>query len=145
VIPGKMQGEDLTALLAEEDPPQRHVFTSGIPAGMLAGNNRFLLVVAGDDDQRALYDVNEDEDGDNSDEPWEEEDHDQIRDHPDASEHLYRSLLAEAGGTFPDFDENGAVRPLPEREDDDELDADEEDLPSDEDETPGNDPNRRDT
>jgi arylsulfatase A-like enzyme len=144
-IPGKMDGEDLTALLDEEDPPQRHFFTSGIPAGMLAGNNRFLLVVAGDNDQRALYDVDEDDDGENSDEPWEEEDHDQIRDHPAANERLLNALLAEAGGTLPDFDANGAVRPLPEQEDDDELDADEEDLPSDEDETPGNDPNRRDT
>ena len=43
VIPGKMDGEDLTALLEDEDPPKRHFFTSGIPAGMLAGNNRWLL------------------------------------------------------------------------------------------------------
>ena len=145
VIPGKMDGEDLTALLDEEDPPRRHYFTSGIPAGALAGNNRFLLVIAGDNDQRALYDVDEDDDGHNKDEPWEEEDHDQIRDHPEATEKLLAALEAEAGGTLPDFTVNGALRPLPEQEDDDELDADEEDLPSDEDETPGNDPNRRDT
>lgn len=143
-IPGKMDGEDLTALLEDEDPPKRHFFSSGIPAGMLAGNNRWLLVVAGDDRQKALYDGDEDDDGDGGD-PWEEEDRDQILDHPSASERLLAFLLAEAGGTFPDFDDTGAVRPLPEREDDDELDADEEDLPSDEDETPGNDPNRRDT
>jgi hypothetical protein len=111
---------------------------------MLAGNNRWLLVVAGDDRQRALYDGDEEDDGEGGD-PWEEEDHDQILDHPTASQTLLNVLLAEAGGTFPDFDADGAVRPLPEKEDDDELDADEEDLPSDEDETPGNDPNRRDT
>ena len=143
-IPGKMDGEDLTALLEEEDPPRRHFFTSGIPAGMLAGNNRWLLVVAGDNTQRALYDGDEDDDGEGGD-PWEEEDHDQILDHPTASERLFNILLSEAGGTFPAFDDTGAVRPLPEAEDDDELNADEEDLPSDEDETPGNDPNRRDT
>jgi arylsulfatase A-like enzyme len=145
VIPGKMDGEDLTALLADEDPPQRHFFTSGMPTGMLAGNNRFLLVVAGDNDQRALYDVEGEDDGENSDEPWDEEDHDTIRDHPSANERLLNALFAEAGGTLPDFNEDGAIRPVPEQEDDDELDADEEDLPSDEDETPGNDPNRRDT
>jgi arylsulfatase A-like enzyme len=144
VIPGKMDGEDLTALLDDEDPPKRHVFTSGIPAGMLAGNNRWLLVVAGDDRQKALYDGDEEDDGD-GDDPWDEEDHDQIRDNPGPSERLMAALLAEAGGTFPDFGQTGAIRPLPEKEDDDELDADEEDLPSDEDETPGNDPNRRDT
>jgi arylsulfatase A-like enzyme len=144
-IPGKMDGEDLTALLDEEDPPQRHVFTSGIPAGMLAGTNRWLLVVAGDNDQRALFDADEDDDGENDDEPWEEEDRDQIREHPAATERLLAALTAAGGGTLPDFDENGAIRPLPEAEDDDELDANEEDTPSDEDESPGNDPNRRDT
>ena len=144
VIPGKMDGEDLTALLEDEDPPKRHFFSSAIPAGMLAGNNRWLYVVAGDNRQKALYDGDEEDDGE-GDERWEEEDHDQIRDHPTASERLFNILQAEAGGTFPDFDETGAVRPRPEAEDDDELDADEEDLPSDEDESPGNDPNRRDT
>jgi hypothetical protein len=143
-IPGKMDGEDLTALLEDEDPPKRHFFSSGIPAGMLAGNNRWLLVVAGDDRQKALYDGDEEDDG-HGDDPWDEEDHDQILDHPSASERLFAFLLAEAGGTFPDFDDRGAIRPLPEKEEDDQLDADEDDLPSDEDETPGNDPNRRDT
>ena len=143
-IPAKMDGEDLTALLEDEDPPRRHYFTSGSPAGMLAGDNRWLLVVAGDNRQKALYDGDEEDDG-HGDDPWDEEDHDQILDHPADSERLFNALLAEAGGTFPDFDERGAVRPRPEAEDDDQLDADEDDVPSDEDETPGNDPNRRDT
>ena len=141
-IPGKMDGEDLTALLEDEDPPRRHFTTSGIPAGMLAANNRFLLVVAGDDDHRALYDSNEEDDGD-GDHPWEEEDHDQIREHTGASERLYAALLAEAGGAFPRFDETGAVRPHVERDRSDEVTEDDQDLPSDEDETPGNDPTSR--
>ena len=141
-IPGKMDGEDLNALLEDEDPPRRHFTTSGIPAGMLAANNRFLLVVSGDDDHRGLYDSNEDDDGE-GDDPWEEEDHDQIREHTGASERLYAALLAEAGGAFPRFDENGAVRPHVERDRSDEVTEDDQDLPSDEDETPGNDPTSR--
>jgi len=139
VVPGKMDGEDLTALLEDEDPPRRDYFTSGIPTGMLAGNDRWLLVVSGDNDEKALYDADEDDDGQNSDEPWEEEDHDQIRDHPEASETLYAALLAAAGGTIPEFDENGAIRPSPER-DDDECDSDEIALPDDEAENPDAEP-----
>jgi arylsulfatase A-like enzyme len=142
VTPGKMAGEDLTALLHDEDPRRRHFFTSGIPAGMVAGNNRWLLVVTGDDRRRALYDQEEEDDG-HGDDPWDEEDFNQIRDHPEASEKLLNALLAEAGGTFPDFDDQGAVRPHVERDRNDEVESDQDDLPSDEDETPGNDPNSK--
>ena len=145
IIPGKMDGEDLTALLEDEDPPKRHFFIVRHPGRdarrqqPLAARRRRRRSPAGalrrrrGGRRRRRRPL-----GGGGPRP-DPRPPDRLRAAADASCWPRRAARSPTS-TRPA--RSGRCR---RREDDDELDADEEDLPSDEDETPGNDPNRRDT
>ncbi len=64
-VPGKMDGEDLTQLfrgVEDEDLYERPAFTTITGTVMLAGNKRFLAVVDRKDQERWLYDDEEEDD-----------------------------------------------------------------------------------
>ncbi|MEX1142056.1 MAG: sulfatase-like hydrolase/transferase [Thermoleophilaceae bacterium] len=114
-IPGRMDGEDLTALLDDEDPPKRKAFMAATITKIAAGDPRWLMLTDMDKAGIQLHDFDEDNDKDD------DERENVVRKYPQVVEELWKVPLAVGQGTLPDFDANGAVRPLPE---DDDLDDD---------------------
>ncbi|HEY6780133.1 MAG TPA: sulfatase-like hydrolase/transferase, partial [Thermoleophilaceae bacterium] len=113
-VPGKMDGEDLTQLFRgvdDEDLYERPAFTTVTGTVMLAGNKRFLAVVDRKDQERWLYDDEE------------EDDHTRFEnaagDNPGPLQDLSAALGVAAGGTLPEWGPDGTERPLPEQADDD--------------------------
>jgi arylsulfatase A-like enzyme len=121
--PGRMDGEDLTALLDDEDPPKRGAFMCASVCDFVAGDPRWLMVsdMAGDEKQLRDFD-NENSDFED------EEDENVVRKHPLVVEELWKVPLAAAGGTFPVFGADGPIRPPIEDEDadDDGIEDDDE-------------------
>lgn len=121
--PGKMSGEDLTALWDRDDLPGRAYFTTAIDSHVVVGDRRWLLIGRTDEDRWRLYET-EDED-----KP------DEIRSEtvksPTVLSTLRRYALTAAGGTLPEFDEDSAFRPEP-PEDKDKVVADDGTLDEDE-------------
>lgn len=121
--PGRMDGEDLTALLDDEDPPKRPAFMCASITSIAIGDPRWLMLTDFKGDERRLHDF-DNEDSDNED----DEEENVVRKHPPVVAELERVPLAAAQGTYPNFDEESAVRPPPEdddKDDDDIEDADE--------------------
>lgn len=114
-IPGRMDGEDLTALLDDEDPPKRPAFMSACITKLALGDPRWLMTTDMDRSDIFLHDFDEDNEKDD------DERENVVRKYPDVVAELWKAPLAAAQGTLPDFDENGAVRPPPE---DNDLDDD---------------------
>ncbi len=113
-VPGKMDGEDLTQLfhgVDDEDLHERPAFTTVTGTVMLAGDKRFLAVVDRKDQERWLYDDEE------------EEDHTRFEnaagDNPGDLQRLSQELAIAAGGTLPEWGPDGTERPLPEQAKDD--------------------------
>ena len=121
--PGRMDGEDLTALLDDEDPPKRLGFMCASVTDLAVGDPRWLMVTDTQGDQKTLHDF-DNEDSDHED----DEQENVVRKHPPVVEELWKVPLAAAGGTFPDFGEDAPVRPPLEDEDadDDGIEDDDE-------------------
>jgi arylsulfatase A-like enzyme len=112
--PGRMDGEDLTALLDDEDPPKRPAFMCASVTSIAVGDPRWLMTMDMEGDGRTLHDFdNEDSDHDDDDEE------NVVRKHPPVVAELEKVPLAAAQGTYPLFDGESAVRPLPEDDDKD--------------------------
>ncbi len=111
-IPGRMDGEDLTALLDDEDPPKRPAFMCASITQVAVGDPRWLMVMDMEGDERQLHDF-DNEDSDMEDDETENV----VRKHPPVLAALEKVPLAAAQGTYPFFDDESAVRPPPEDDD----------------------------
>jgi arylsulfatase A-like enzyme len=125
--PGRMDGEDLTALLDDEDPPKRNAFMCASVSDIAVGDPRWLMVTDTQGDEKSLHDF-DNEDSDNED----DEEENVVRKHPPVVEELWKVPLAAAGGTFPTFDADGVVRPPVEDDDADDDGIEDNDETSDE-------------
>lgn len=122
--PGRMDGEDLTALLDDEDPPKRRAFMSASITSIAAGDPRWLMVTDLNGDEKRLHDYDDESDDD--------EEENVVRKHPLVVEELWQVPLAAAQGTMPLFGDDAAVRPPPEDDDADDDGIEDADETSDE-------------
>ena len=125
-IPGKMDGEDLTALfdgVDEEDLPDREKFITAVGSMIIVRDNRWLMVADRQEIERRLYDDDE-EAGDDDEKRYD----DVAADEPGVLTDLSMIAVAAAGGTLPEFGPDGALRPPPQRGDDD---SDDDRIPND--------------
>ncbi|HEX2071535.1 MAG TPA: sulfatase-like hydrolase/transferase [Thermoleophilaceae bacterium] len=125
--PGRMDGEDLTALLDDEDPPKRHAFMCASVTKVAVGDPRWLMLMDIQGDERELHDF----DNENSDNEDDDEEN-VVRKHPPVVAELEKVPLAAAQGTYPRFDDESAVRPPPEDDDKDDDGIDDNDETNDE-------------
>jgi arylsulfatase A-like enzyme len=126
-IPGKMQGEDLTALfddVDEDDLPDRPKSITAVGSNIIVRDNRWLMVTDREEIERRLYDDDEETDDENDDKRYD----DVANDEPGVLTDLSLVAVTEAGGTLPEFGPAGALRPAPERGDDD---RDDDGIPND--------------
>lgn len=126
--PGRMAGEDLTAILDDEDVPERPSWTTAIDTMVMVGDGRYVMVADLALQDRRLYDA---EDVDDEDDPGDVED--VTRDEPEILDRLWAAAATAAGGTLPEFGATGVIPPrIPddddearrEREEGDDADAD---------------------
>jgi arylsulfatase A-like enzyme len=124
-IPGKMAGEDLTALwddVDEEDLYDRPFNVTAAGENIIVQDKRWLVVADREEIERRMYDDDEEV----------EDDITRYQDiaNEDTGKLTELSLVAltVAGGTLPEFGPDGALRPLPERGDDD---SDSDGIPND--------------
>jgi arylsulfatase A-like enzyme len=118
-IPGKMDGEDLTALfddVDEEDMPDRPKFITAVGSNIIVRDSRWLMVADREEIERRLYD--DDEEADDDDKRYD----DVANDEPGVLTELSQIAVAAAGGTLPEFGPDGALRPPRDRGDDDKDD-----------------------
>lgn len=95
--PGRMEGEDLTAFLDDEDPPHRNTFNSLIGTTAIVGDDDdYMLVADLEQQQRQVYD----EDGDN-----------ETSGEASRLASLWSTAVAAAGGTMPEFGDDAPLRP----------------------------------
>ena len=124
-VPGKMRGEDLTALfddVDEEDLPDRPNSITASGQLIIVRNDRFLMVADREQIERRLYDDDEEADDDIT-------RYDDIaNDEPGVLTELSLAALAVAGGTLPEFNSDSALRPRAQRGDED---ADDDGIPND--------------
>jgi hypothetical protein len=99
-VPGKMDGEDLTVMFDDADPPERSYWTTAYADHVAAGDGRYLLVADNQGQERRLFDTEADPD----------EQKDVAADNPDVVDRLWHNILADAGGTMPVFGKTGVVR-----------------------------------
>jgi hypothetical protein len=126
-IPGKMEGEDLTALfdhVDEDDLRDRPTSITAVGSCIIVRDSRWLMVADREEIERRLYDDDEEADDDNDDKRYD----DVANDEPGVLTDLSLSAVNAAGGTLPEFGPNGALRPPPERGDDD---VDDDGIPND--------------
>lgn len=118
VAPGRMVGEDLTALLDEEDLPERQLFTTIVGTTVMVGDDDdFVLVSDLDGQSRRVFD----EDGD-----------DETSGEGPRMEALWRAAVTAGGGTLPEFGPQSALRPrLPDDDQADEEDEEKDDADAD--------------
>jgi hypothetical protein len=138
-VPGKMEGEDLTALFDDVDQwdlPPRPTSITAIGTSVIVRNNRWLMVRDGQELERRLYDDDEEADDDIK-------RYDNVaNDEPGVLTDLSIAAVVAAGGNLPEFGPEGALRPPRERSDDDtdddgipnDFDAVDNDEPDDDDE-----------
>ena len=123
-IPGKMDGEDLTGLLDEDDVHPRPNFAIRMDEKIVVSDGRYVVIGDGDGRTRRLYDTDpdawEDEKGDEKDFSPRDEDEDVAREAAEVVNHLWGVAVTAAGGTLPKLGPDGPIRPRPEIEDDDE-------------------------
>ncbi len=124
-IPGKMWGEDLTALLDDVDEDDLYDRPFSITASgslIVVRDKRWLMVADREEIERRLYDDDEEvEDDITRFQDVANEDTGQLTD-------MSLAALAVAGGTLPEFGPDGALRPPRERGDDD---SDDDGIPND--------------
>jgi arylsulfatase A-like enzyme len=121
-IPGKMQGEDLTAFFDDytgedddddldivEGPRGRRHFTSAIGTTLLAGGEDYVLIATDsgtlDGPVKRVFEVEDDRDDDDSE--------DESKERPELIDKLWQELVNAAGGTLPEFRDGGVQRPQP--------------------------------
>ncbi|MDQ4025938.1 MAG: sulfatase-like hydrolase/transferase, partial [Actinomycetota bacterium] len=124
-IPGKMEGEDLTALfddVDEDDLRDRPTSITAVGSCIIVRDSRWLMVADREEIERRLYD--DDEEADDDDKRYD----DVANDEPGVLTDLSLSAVNAAGGTLPEFGPDGALRPPPERGDDD---VDDDAIPND--------------
>lgn len=97
-VPGPMDGEDLGLLLDGHALDRPHA-TASYDSWVTYRDDDWLLIGAREDDRRRLYDLREDA----------EEVRDVAADHPDVVERLWQVIVDEAGGTLPDFGDDGVL------------------------------------
>jgi Sulfatase len=126
-VPGKMRGEDLTQLfddVDEEDLPQRPYSITSSGSLIIVRDKRWLMVADREEIERRLYDDDEEADDDNDDKRYD----DVANDEPGVLTDMSLAALTVAGGTLPEFGPDGALRPPPQRGDDD---SDDDGIPND--------------
>jgi arylsulfatase A-like enzyme len=124
-IPGKMEGEDLTALfddVDQDDLQDRPKSITCVGSNIIVRDSRWLMVADREEIERRLYD--DDEEADDDDKRYD----DVANDEPGVLTELSLTALAVAGGTLPEFGPEGALRPPPQRGDDD---TDDDGIPND--------------
>jgi arylsulfatase A-like enzyme len=121
--PGKMQGEDLTALF-DDDPAalRRPHFTTGFERQVLVGDHRWLTTAAINGNNKRLYDTDEDDGSAEREDGIRE-----LREERGKANEMWALAVNDAGGTVPLFGEEGAIRPPPERKEDADADFDADD------------------
>jgi arylsulfatase A-like enzyme len=140
-IPGKMWGEDLTALFDDVDEGDLYDRPFSITASgqlIIVRDKRWLMVADREEIERRLYDDDEEADDDNDDKRYD----DVANDEPGVLTDMSVAALTVAGGTLPEFGPDGALRPPRQRGDDDgdddripnDFDAVDNDEPDDDDE-----------
>ncbi|MEA2402332.1 MAG: hypothetical protein QOK00_2735 [Thermoleophilaceae bacterium] len=138
-VPGKMRGEDLTQLfdgVDQEDLPERPFSITCSGSLIVVRDKRWLMVADRQEQERRLYDDDEEADDDIT------RYDDVANDEPGVLTDMSLAALTVAGGTLPEFGPDGALRPPPQRGDDDvdddgipnEWDAVNNDQPDDDDE-----------
>jgi arylsulfatase A-like enzyme len=124
-IPGKMDGEDLTALfddVDEEDMPQRAKSITAVGSQIVIRDRRWLVIADRQRIIRRMFDDDEDVEDDIK-------RYDNIANEDTGKlTELSLAALAVAGGTLPEFGPDGALRPPQERGDDD---SDDDGIPND--------------
>jgi arylsulfatase A-like enzyme len=124
-IPGKMWGEDLTALFDDVDEDDLYDRPFSITASgslIIVRDKRYLMVADREEIERRMYDDDEEvEDDIKRYDDIANEDTGQLTD-------MSMAALAVAGGTLPEFGPDGALRPPVERGDDD---SDDDGIPND--------------
>ena len=126
-IPGKMWGEDLTALfddVDEEDVYDRPFSITASGQLIIVRDKRWLKVADREEIERRLYDDDEEADDDNDDKRYD----DVANDEPGVLTDMSVAALTVAGGTLPEFGPEGALRPPRQRGDDD---SDDDGIPND--------------
>ena len=124
-IPGKMEGEDLTALfdgVDEDDLRDRPRSITAVASCIIVRDSRWLMVADREEIERRLYD--DDEEADDDDKRYD----DVANDEPGVLTELSITAVNAAGGTLPEFGPEGALRPPPQRGDDD---TDDDGIPND--------------
>jgi arylsulfatase A-like enzyme len=121
-IPGKMQGEDLTAFFDDfegedddddkdivEGPKGRAHFTSAMGTTVLAGGEDYVMIATGmgtlEGPEKKVFEVEEDRDDDG--------DEDESVERPELIDRLWREVELAAGGTMPEFRDGRVQRPNP--------------------------------
>jgi arylsulfatase A-like enzyme len=115
-IPGKMDGEDLTALfddVDQDDLPKREKSITAVGSQIVIRDRRWLVVADRERTVRRMYDDNEEVDDD-----IKRYDNIAGKDTGKLTE-LSLAALTLAGGTLPEFNADGALRPSREDGDDD--------------------------
>jgi arylsulfatase A-like enzyme len=124
-IPGKMDGEDLTALfddVDEDDLPERAKSITAVGSQIIVRDRRWLVVADRERTLRRMFDDDEDVEDDIT-----RFDNIANEDTGKLTE-LSVAALTLAGGTLPEFGPDGALRPPRDRSDDD---ADDDGIPND--------------
>jgi arylsulfatase A-like enzyme len=123
--PGKMWGEDLTALLDDVDEDDLYDRPFSITASgslIVVRDKRWLMVADREEIERRLYDDDEEVEDDIT------RYKDVANEDPGQLTDMSLAALAVAGGTLPEFGPDGALRPPRERGDDD---TDDDGVPND--------------
>jgi arylsulfatase A-like enzyme len=118
-IPGKMGGEDLTALfddVDEDDLYDRPFNVTAVGSNIIVRDSRWLMVADREQIERRMYDDDEEVEDDIT------RFEDVANEDPTKLTELSQVALLVAGGTLPEFGPDGALRPPVERGDDDEDD-----------------------
>jgi hypothetical protein len=124
-IPGKMGGEDLTALfddVDEDDLYDRPFNITAVGSNIIVQDDRWLMVADREEIERRMYDDDEEVEDDIT--RYE----DIANEDPGKLTELSLVALMVAGGTLPEFGPDGALRPTRQRGDDD---VDDDGIPND--------------
>ncbi len=115
-IPGKMGGEDLTALfddVDEDDLYDRPYSITAAGSNIIVRDDRWLLVADREEIERRMYDDDEEVEDDIK------RYDDVANEDPGKLDELSQIAVVVAGGTLPEFGPDGALRPTRQRGDDD--------------------------
>jgi arylsulfatase A-like enzyme len=98
-VPGAIDGENLSVLFDDEQPPAREIWTTAYADFVAAGDGRYVLIADNQGESRQLYDRRTD--------PAEE--NDVAQGNREVVDRLWGAVVAQAGGTMPVFSKTGVV------------------------------------